>query len=222
MSLPQTEWLQGLKAEGRAVYAVFGAGGHGKVVADAIEQQHPGCQVVVFDDADDASSAWPLMGGEQQLLACRSHLDGVVVAIGSNPVRLAMQRRLQQAAVAMLTVVHPRACVSQYARLGAGTVVLAHAVINADARVGDAVIVNSAAVVEHDCRVADAVHLSPGAVMSGGSQVGQCSWLGAQSCLRQLITVADGVTVGAGAVVVADVAANDCVVGVPAKPLKSE
>lgn len=203
------------------ILALLGASGHGKVVADAALMAG-WREVVFFDDAwpsVSANSHWSVAGDAQSLLARVREFDGVLVSIGSCVVRLRKQRELQAAGALIATVIHPHACVSRYARIGAGSVVMAGAVVNADAVVGEAGIVNTGATVDHDCTLADGVHVSPGANLAGSVGVGECSWIGIGAAVRQGTQVGAHAIVGAGAVVVKLVAAGTTVAGNPAAPL---
>jgi len=203
--------------------ALLGASGHGKVVADTALSA--GWQsVVFFDDGWPRASSnghWPVEGDTAALLARLPEFDGVIVAIGNCAIRWQKQRDLQAAGARMATLVHPRACVSSYAMLGAGTVVMAGAIINVDAVVGDACIINTGASVDHDCVLENGVHVSPGAHLSGNVLVGSCSWIGVGAAVRQGIRIGHNVMVGAGAVVVKPVADRLTVAGNPAGPLLS-
>ena len=200
--------------------ALLGAGGHGKVVADAaLSAGWSG--VEFFDDCwpqRDRNGHWPIVGNQAALMAQLSAFDGVLVAIGDCAVRWEKQQALQAAGARLVTVVHPAAAVSRHAVLGPGTVVMAGAVVNIDAVVGAAGIINTGATVDHDCQLSEAVHICPGVHLSGAVRVGHGSWIGVGAAVKQGMVIGAGVMVGAGAVVVGPVADGQTVVGNPARP----
>ncbi len=201
---------------------VLGAGGHGRVVADAATETQRWQTVLFYDDAVAAGShvgPWLVAGNSATFFA--GSADGVdrIVAIGDN--------RLRHGAMALCSgrplavVVHPAASVSRTALLGAGTFVAAGAVVCTGAEVGPGSIVNTCASVDHDCRLGAAVHVSPGAHLGGGVVVGDRSWIGLGAAVRHLACVGADAVVGAGAVVAAPVPDNSVVAGVPARPFES-
>lgn len=201
---------------------LFGAGGHGKVVADAALAAG-WRDIVFFDDAWPrlkSNGHWPVVGDFDALLSCARDFDSVHVSIGNCAARWQMQQALGAGEAKLATIIHPRACVSQFAQIGAGSVVMAGAVINVDTVIGDACIVNTGATVDHDCHLAAGVHVCPGAHLSGNVTVGARSWIGVGAVVRQGISVGADTTVGAGAVVVKAVGDGLTVIGCPAIPMR--
>ncbi len=199
--------------------AILGAGGHGRVVADAALASG-WAAVAFFDDGWPAAAGSPLgsvKGTSADLCRVAADYTAAIVAIGNNAARLAKIGALRAAGLPVVSVVHPAAVVSPFATIGPGSAVFAGAIINPCASVGEGCIINTAASVDHDCVLEDGVHVGPGARLGGGVRLGRASWIGIGASVRHGIAVGAGATVGAGAAAVSDVPAGVVVLGVPAK-----
>jgi sugar O-acyltransferase (sialic acid O-acetyltransferase NeuD family) len=193
--------------------ALVGAGGHAKVVLDALRLAHPRVEVRVLDEAPGGRTLLGLavepLGGDWR--------GAFHVAIGSGADRERLALALLGKGGELFSVVHPAASVAAAAQLGAGSFVAARAVLAPDARLGRGVIVNHGAIVDHDCVVGDWSHVAPGATLGGGVKVGRSAMIGAGANLLPGVSVGERATVGAGAAVDRDVAAGATVKGVPAR-----
>jgi sugar O-acyltransferase (sialic acid O-acetyltransferase NeuD family) len=205
--------------EARTLY-VFGAGGHGKVVADAALAAGL-FAVEGFLDDDPTRRGTVLLGvavrGDLDAIEGRQGRVDVALGVGSNRARLDLLERITAAGHRVVSVIHPAAFVASGVAVGSGTFVAPRAIVHTDARIGRACIVNSGAVVEHDCVLGDGVHVSPGAVLGGNVTLGAGSHVGLGSVVLPGLKVGAGAIVGAGAVVIEDVPAGATVVGVPAR-----
>jgi sugar O-acyltransferase (sialic acid O-acetyltransferase NeuD family) len=200
---------------------VYGASGHGKVVADILLARGVGVAGFVDDNAQPGSAevlGLVVLGGGNWLAEqAKSRPVAVALGIGDNFARQEVANRCIAGQIQLLTAVHPFTSVAPSARIGPGVVVMAGAVINPDAKIGTGAIVNTGAIVEHDCQVGDFAHLSPNAAMGGCARLGSLSWLGIGATIIHGVTVGSGAIVGAGAVVVRDIPDAVLAVGVPAR-----
>lgn len=199
---------------------IIGAGGHGRVVADAALTMSAWSSLAFVDDkATGKMLGCDIAGDLSRLSKLRLHFEDAVVAIGNASVRLELVERCKQLGFRLPPIIHKTASVSSFATLGAGTVVMAQAAINAGSVVGQSCIVNTGATIDHDCVLADGIHVCPGAHLAGDVKVGAKSWIGIGACIRNGVSIGREVTVGAGAAVICDIEDGLVVVGVPARPL---
>jgi len=202
---------------------IVGAGGHGQVVADAL--QAAGRRVLGYVEptlpAGATVAGLPVLGDDDWL-----SLDGgydLANGLGGTGAaaergrRRAVQARLEAAGFRFVEVRHPAAVISPAAQLGPGVQLLARSVVQTGARLGAGVIVNTGAVVEHGCRVGDFSHCATGAILCGDVVLGEDVHVGAGAVLRQGVALEDGAVVGAGAVVLEPGAGPGPLVGVPAR-----
>jgi acyl-[acyl carrier protein]--UDP-N-acetylglucosamine O-acyltransferase len=89
-------------------------------------------------------------------------------------------------------------------------------VLNADARIGRHTILNTGTVVEHDGVVGDAVHLAPRVCLAGHVTVGDRTFVGAGTVVRDEVRIGRDCLVGLGSVVVRDLPDGVRAYGCPA------
>ena len=199
---------------------IYGASGHGKVIADIIEKS--GQTVLAF--VDDNQALWnqsfcgyPVWAGCSSLIDhARQEVFSVIIGIGDNHSRWKVRQNLESAGILFGTAIHPSAQLGRDVTLGAGTVIMANSVINPGTRLGDHCIVNTAVSVDHDCVIGDFVHLSPGAHLGGTVQVEDFTWIGLGASVINNIHIGQHSLVGAGAVVIRNVESYTVVAGNPA------
>jgi sugar O-acyltransferase (sialic acid O-acetyltransferase NeuD family) len=202
--------------------AIFGASGHGKVVADIAE-----CcgweEIVFFDDSfpqKKTLESWSVVGNTKDFASSMNSYDGCIVAIGHNVTRLDKIRLLVSLGAPIISLIHPNSVVSKYSSIELGSVVMANAVINSFSKIGLACIVNTSATIDHDCELMEAVHVSPGANLAGSVKVKECTWIGMGASVNQCLSIGKNVIIGAGSVVINDIPDNVIAVGIPSKVIK--
>jgi sugar O-acyltransferase (sialic acid O-acetyltransferase NeuD family) len=197
---------------------VVGAGGHAKVVADALLQSGVDAARIRVSDNLAELQGTHLLGLPVEVPAVRPTMRGhwFHVAIGHGPTRRAIHGQLLALGARPLTVVHPRATVSPFATLGQGVFVAANAIVGPAATIEDGVIVNHGAVVDHDCYIAQFAHIAPNATLAGGVHIGTATLVGAGANILPGLHIGADAVVGAGAVVLNNVLAAHTYIGVPA------
>lgn len=195
---------------------IVGAGGHGRVVADAACSFYE--RIAFLDDvAQESSDDWPVLGRPADVERFADQFSEFAVAFGDNEKRLLFSERVLGLGLKLALIIHPTAAMSARSSLGSGTVVMAQAAINGGTTLGRSCIVNTGATVDHDCRLGNAVHVSPGAHLAGRVTVGDRAWIGVGAAVKDGVSIGADSIVGAGAAVVDDVAARTVVRGVPAR-----
>ena len=191
---------------------IYGAGGHGKVVLDAMQVAHVDCAGFI-DDKD--VSIW--MGLSAYHLSAFNLDDETYLhlAIGNCKAREAIAMNFTEER--FFSVRHPSAIIAKTAQIGLGSFIAAQSIIAPDAQIGIHCIINHGSVVDHDCFVGNYTHIAPHSSLGGGAIIGRGVLIGAGAVILPGITVADYAVVGAGAVVTKNVVAGMTVVGNPAK-----
>jgi len=204
---------------------LLGAGGHAKVLLDALRLAGVQVKGVVDPVLAGSSTLWraiPIIGNDDDLLKLNPDQVILVNGTGSLPsssLRHRLFNRFTEAGFQFMNVIHPSALIGAGVELGEGVQVMAGAIIQADTAIGSNSIINTGALVDHDCVIGPDVHLAPGVVVSGGVTIGEGAHVGTGSSIIQGISIGAGAIVGAGTVVVKDVRERHKLLGQAPRPL---
>lgn len=196
---------------------IIGAGGHGRVVADAIKLC--GDNLVGFlDDNASSNDNIKIIGKNADAHKYCNGDTYLFVAIGNCKVRKEIMESLPDAK--WYTAIHPSSVISPFVAIGEGSCVLPNAVVNNSAVIGKGVVVNTGAIVDHDNTIGDYSLLACGAHLAGTVSVGECAWVGVGSTISNNISVCANVRLEAGTVVIEDIKEEGIYMGVPARKIK--
>ena len=195
---------------------IYGAGGHGKVVWDALQKAGIKCDGFIDDNAQNQSVDFLVFS---RSVLNQKNNDTLHLAIGSCKVREDLASRLY--GFEFSSIYHPNSVVSSKAIVQQGAFIAAGSIIGPDAKIGTHTIINHNAVVDHDCHVADFCHIAPNVSLGGGVQVGLGVLVGAGAIILPGISIGNYAIIGAGAIVTKNVEPNTTVIGNPAHPSNS-
>ena len=188
---------------------IYGASGHGLVVADVAKSC--GYENIVFLD-DDKSKGFLAFDDIKE-----NRDYHIAFGIGNNQIRAKLYKKVRENGFAIPTLIHPSSIISPSARIEEGTVVMPNVVVNAKAYIGKCVILNSSCVVEHESIIGDFVHISPKVAIAGDVKIGDFTHIGIGSSIIQCLEIGKNSIIGAGSVVVKNIADFKKVYGNPCK-----
>ncbi len=202
---------------------VLGAGGHARVLIDALQQSGAVIRGILDPEVSlqgTSIMAVPVLGADERVRDFQASEIRLVNGLGSvrdTTARRRLFETMKAQGYSFATVIHPTSIVAPDVQLGEGVQVLANAVVNTAVVLQDNVIVNTAAVVEHDCQIGAHSHIAPRATLAGGVSVGQGCHIGLAASVLQNLSIGESSLVAAGAVVVRAVPAGHSARGVPAR-----
>lgn len=149
---------------------LVGAGGHGKVVLDAIlSNLNTNIKIIGFLDDGEIKE----IAGIKKLGNIKDYIKykdkKFHIAIGNNVFRERLSKEIGENN--LVTIIHKTAYVSSMSNVGNGSYIGAMTVINPQCKIGKACIVNTGTIVEHDCYIGDYSHLSYRVLVGSESKI---------------------------------------------------
>lgn len=193
---------------------MIGAGGHAKVVADAILQG----EQFELEGALDPKNADTLLLDRIVVKADLKYFKSrkFIVAIGDNRTRQKCFEQFLELGWQPVNVIHPSSVISKFSSFQSGIFVGPNAVINASSMIENNTIINSGAIVEHDCKIGAHCHLAPGSVVGGGVKVSEGCLVGIGSTVLPLVEMQEWSSLGAGSTLLSRLERGKTAVGIPA------
>lgn len=193
---------------------IFGASGHGKVLAELYYKMQLPDELRFSDDrqVDFFFNAKVINSSNI------SKLENLVIGVGNNSNRKSISERFE--GYNYINLIHPSVNISASAKIGRGIVIMAGVNINADSIIGNHVILNTNCSIDHECNISDFVHVSPNAALAGNVTINEGAHIGIGATVIQGVKIGKWAVVGAGCVVIKDVPDYVTVVGNPARIIK--
>ena len=120
----------------------------------------------------------------------------------------------------LFTYISPRARVSPEASVSAGAVIQSGCFVSAGCSISTLVKVNVGCQIHHDSVISAYSVLAPSVVLLGHAQIGEASYIGAGSIVRQALSVGKNCTIGMGSIITKNIPKDSQAFGNPCR-LKS-
>lgn len=192
---------------------LFGASGHGMVIAEIAEESN--IPIEGFVDSDQSKKH---VLDYQVLHQLPEKKVDLIISIGNNNTRKMIVENNPD--YSYITLIHPKTSISKRSKIGDGTVVMAGVSINSAVEVGKHCIINTNSSLDHECIIGDYAHISPSAALAGNVEVGEGTHVGIGASVIPGIKIGKWCTIGAGAVIIKDIPDGATVVGNPGKIIK--
>ncbi|GAB4469255.1 MAG: acetyltransferase [Thermoflexibacter sp.] len=204
---------------------IFGASGLGKVALEIFKRN----QVEVYCFLDDNKQlhgteidSIQVMGStdEEQFLKILGKNCEAFIATDDNRLKKSLVKTLtNEYKVMPVNAIHDTSYISATAQLGHGNLIGAGVLVNVDTKLGNHCILNSKAIVEYEAQIHDFVQVGAGSIIGAGAVVGEGTFIGAGVAIIAGVTIGKNARIGAGSLVMQNVAEGETVFGVPAKKI---
>lgn len=209
---------------------IIGSGGVGKETACIIEEINKvKATYNILGFIDDNNSLWGkeingymVLGGNEYLKKNYGEETYVIVAIANYKIKRNIVQELK-GKYKFPTLIHPDVIEpSHTTKIGVGSIIYPGVIMTTNISIGNHVIISPKCGIGHDSIIKDYVSLLWNVNISGYDVIEEGVLVGSGATIIQNKRIGQGSTIGAGAVVIADIEKCKTVVGVPAKVIKGE
>jgi acetyltransferase EpsM len=145
---------------------IIGAGGHGKVAAEAAMQSG---DWVITGFCDEKIAVGTKVIDDLTVITNLANIKNAVfdyffIAIGDNKIRKEIFEKLRPLS-APATITHPFSSISKHAGIGEGSIILPGAVISHGVKIGDNCIIGSNVHIDHESVIGEHSHIRNGSTI---------------------------------------------------------
>lgn len=168
-------------------------------------------------------STIPVLGDDTDVLPLykQGFFDSIFISIGY--AKFVLKQRLYDIFVRqipMATIIHPSAIIHPTAKIGSNVLIHAGVIIDKGCIVEDNVTFMPGVLMSHNSHICKHSFIAGRTAMAGCVSVGERTFVGLNSCIRDHVTIGHDCVIGMGSVVINNVPDYNTVVGNPGKSIK--
>lgn len=203
---------------------IIGTGGVGRetaLIVEEINKVNKKWNLLGFIDDNEDLIGKKINGyrviGNRGYLNSRDKEIYVVIAIANSFIKEGLVNYLTNENIKYATLVHPSVRLNNNIEIGKGSIIYPGVIMTVNIKIGNHVIISPKCGIGHDTVIEDYVTLLWNVNVSGAERIRQGATLGSGCTIIQGLEIGKNSFVGAGAVVIRDVAENKTAVGVPSR-----
>ena len=186
--------------------ALIGYGGHAKEIMAQMGEVLP-CYV---DDKYVCENTQKLSDFDSQKFK-------VMIAIAEPESRKKIKKSLPKNTI-YFSFIHPTAQImDKSVKIGKGTFIGANSILTTNINIGHHAILNRGNHIGHDCTIGDFFSAMPNVVISGNVNIKDTVYIGANSTIKEKLSIFENIVIGMGSVVTKDLVKSGIHYGNPAK-----
>jgi sugar O-acyltransferase (sialic acid O-acetyltransferase NeuD family) len=217
------------------MYCILGGGGHTKAIIDNMVNNKMN-NIVILDDNlsknDIILHYYKILGkinrDEISTLLHQCSIDNInihfICGIGNNKIRYNIVSKIKYEFPTLdwISIIHPTAHVSAFAKIGEGCFIGPHSFIGPDTIIGDHTIINTKSSVDHDCIVGNFCHLAPNTTVCGCVKIGNDVFIGTGATIIDHIEIKNNIIIGSVSNIIRNIEDNCKIYGNPGKVIDSQ
>ena len=204
---------------------IWGGGLQSRIIQSMIHDNNIGEIVVIFDNTLNKisySTNYKLYNSYSRLPELLSSCTHFVVAIGNDHgfIRSSISIKLTSFGLEPINIISQYAIIDKTAELGVGLQIMSGCNVHKFTQINNYSILNTSCTVDHESSIGTGVHVMGSAALAGDITVENYVSVGTNATILPSLQIGEHAQIGAGSVVLKDVAEKSVMVGVPAVLLR--